>query len=387
MVIVQLLASPFVGGIERQLLGLAAGLPADRRTVFLSFPERGLAQPFLDLARAHGFEAVALTHNTPHLRRAAREVAGHLRRVGADVVCCNGYKADVTGWLAARRAGIPAVAIAHGWTGATFKVRCYEALDRLVMRWMDGTVCVSEGQAVKVRRAGVPAERVTVIRNAIQTAPFDRPDPAYRQVLRDFFPVPPRRLVGAAGRLSPEKGFGQLVSAAGMVTRIDPGVGFVLFGDGPLREDLLRQVRAAGLADRFILAGFRADLERFLPHCDVVALPSFTEGLPVIVLEAFAARVPVVATAVGGTPEVIEDGRNGYLVPPKSPAALTRRILDVLREESKRAAMGRHGRRCVEERFTFASQAVQYQQLFEGLLHRRGFRPPAAARPALAAVP
>ncbi len=105
MVVVQLMASPFLGGPERQMLGLAMSLPADYRTVFLSFAEQGRCQALLDEARQQGFEAIALLHNTPHLRHAVHEVADHLRRL-AGVLCCSGYKPDLLGWLAARRAGV-----------------------------------------------------------------------------------------------------------------------------------------------------------------------------------------------------------------------------------------------------------------------------------------
>jgi glycosyltransferase involved in cell wall biosynthesis len=364
MRVVQLMASPFVGGPERQVLGLAASLPADCQTTFLSFAERGLARPFLAEARAAGFEAVELTENAPHWFRAAREVAEHLRRVGADVLCCNGYKPDIIGWLAARRAGVPVVSISHGWTAATWKVRLNEAVDRFVLRRLDCTVCVSEAQAVKVRRAGVDPQRVRVIRNAIGTDAFDEPDPAYRHLLAGFFAAPPARIVAAAGRLSPEKGFDLFVQAAAEVARRDSGTGFVLFGDGPLREALERQAAGCGLPGRFVFAGFRTDLERFLPWCDLVVLSSHTEGLPVVVLEALAAGTPVVATAVGGTPEVIADGIHGYLVPPGDSAALAKRLRDALESEDQRRAMGARGRERVREEFTFAAQAEQYYHLF-----------------------
>ncbi|HYT92188.1 MAG TPA: glycosyltransferase [Gemmataceae bacterium] len=371
MIVAQLMASPFVGGPERQVLGLAQSLPEHYRSVFLSFSEGGRARPLLDEARRHGFEAIELQHNIGALRRAVAEVAAHLQRLRADVLCCSGYKPDLIGLLAARRVGVPVVSVSHGWTGATFKVRVNETLDRLVVRWMDRVVCVSEAQAVKVRRAGVASERVVVIRNAIGPDAFAAPDPSAREELHSFFPRPPQRLVGAAGRLSPEKGFGVLVEAATAVTRADRDVGFVLFGDGPLRETLARQIAQRGLAERFVLAGFRTDLGRFLPHCDLVALPSYTEGLPVIVLEAFAAGVPVVATAVGGTPEVIEEGQSGYLVPPGDAAALARRLSDLLGSDSERRAMGARGRQRVQEQFTFAAQARRYQELFETLAVRR----------------
>src|SRR5207253_4411935 len=123
--------------------------------------------------------------------------------------------------------------------------------------------------------------------------------------------------------------------------------------------------------ERFQLAGFRSDVAQFLPHLDLMVLPSYTEGLPVVLLEAFAAGVPAVATAVGGTPEVIEEGKSGYLVPPGDPPALARRILDVLRQDATRLAMGWRGQRRVRKHFTFADQSIQYQHLFESLVGRR----------------
>jgi glycosyltransferase involved in cell wall biosynthesis len=371
MMIVHLMASPFVGGPERQMLGLARHLPPEYRSVFLTFGEGGRGQALVDRARNDGFEAVVLRHNYPYLRRAAGEIANHLQEWKADILCCSGYKPDIIGWMAARRAGIPVVSVSHGWTAATLRVRLNEALDRRVLRWMDFIVCVSEAQAVKVRRAGVSAERVAVIRNAIDVEAAGAPDPVYADRLQDFFADVPDRIVGAAGRLSPEKGFDQLVEAAAMVNEVVPSIGFVLFGDGPLRTSLMRQIARRGLQSRFILAGFRTDLEKFLPHLHLVALPSYTEGLPVILLEAMAAGVPVVATAVGGTPEVIKDEAGGYLVPPGDPAALAGRILDILRHETDRRKLGQRGLERVRDEFSFEVQSSAYHRLFEMLVRDR----------------
>jgi glycosyltransferase involved in cell wall biosynthesis len=384
MRIVHLMASPFVGGPERQVLGLAGSLPADHETIFLSFAERGLCHPFLEQARRQGCEAIELRENAPHIRRAVREVADHLTRRGADVLCCSGYKPDVIGWRAARRAGVPVIAISHGWTAATLKVRVNELVDRLVLRWMDRVVCVSAAQAARVRRAGVGRERIVVIRNAIDLDQFDNPDPSYRHMMQSWFVQPRARIIAAAGRLSPEKGFDRFVAAAALVAQHDPEAGFLLFGEGPLRESLARQVAALGLTDRFVLAGFRSDVQRFLPWCDLAVLSSWTEGLPVIVLEALAAGVPVVATAVGGTPEVVHEGINGYLVPAGASAALARRIRDALSDEPHRRVMGERGRELIREQFTFAAQARAYQGLFEEITPRQGSGLAASRRRALA---
>jgi glycosyltransferase involved in cell wall biosynthesis len=380
MVIVQLTSSTFWGGPERQMLGLAQDLLPDYQTMFMSFSEGGRCQRFLEQTRAAGFEALQLRHDTPYLGAAVRELTGGLARLRADVLCCHGYKADLLGRLAARRARIPVVAIARGWTGENLKVRLYEAADRLALRWMDRVVCVSAGQADRVRRAGVPAGRVVVIRNAIRPARFATPQPEYRQTLHDYFAGPRRRIVGAAGRLSPEKGFAVLVEAATQVARTDPEVGFILFGEGALRQDLVRQVAAAGLSDKFVLAGFRDDLDRFLPFLDLLVQSSFTEGLPNVLLEAFAAGVPVVATAVGGTPELVDDGVSGFLVPAGDPAALASRIHQVLASEQERQEMGRRGRDRVVREFSFAAQGQQYKMLFQSLLAAQQGRGPRNGR-------
>ena len=324
--VVHLTASRFFGGPERQMLEMAKSLPPEFRTTFVSFSENGLCGAFLDNVRDSRFQAVALRHDTPRLPAACRELIRLLPALGTDVLCCHGYKANLLGLLAARPCRIPVVAVSRGWTAECTRVRLYEALDRWVFRWMDKVVCVSEAQAEKVRNAGVPRHKIMVIPNAIRVERFAQPQPEYRERLRSLFHKPPRLIVGAAGRLSPEKGFKVLVEAAAQVVRQRPGVGFVLAGDGPQRTEIQSLIEAKGLGDAFRLTGFRTDLDRMFPHFDLFVLPSFTEGLPNVVLEAFAARVPVVATAVGGTLEAVEDRVNGYLVPPGEPGPLADRI-------------------------------------------------------------
>jgi glycosyltransferase involved in cell wall biosynthesis len=346
------------------MLGLAHHLPETDQTGFLSFAEGGRCRQFLSTARHHGFEAVGLTHDTPRLWSAVREIIEQIEHFGADVLCCHGYKANLLGRMAARRVKVPVVAVARGWTGESFKVRLYERLDRFHLRWMDHVVCVSEAQAAKVRRAGVRPDRISVIYNAIDAARFQESDERYRAKLLRYFRQPRMHIIGAAGRLSPEKGFDVLIEAAKLVLSEHPSAGFVVFGDGAERARLQQRINAAGISSSFVLAGFRADLDRFLPHFDLIVLPSHTEGLPNAVLEAFGAGVPVVATAVGGTPEIIEDGESGFLVPAGDAEKMAERISISLDNAAELPEMGRKGRMCVQEKFGFAMQAHLYRELF-----------------------
>ena len=161
-----------------------------------------------------------------------------------------------------------------------------------------------------------------------------------------------------------------LVEAAALVVRQLPDVGFLHLGDGPLRGEITARIEALGLWGRFVLAGFRDDVDRLTPHWDLSVLPSFTEGLPNVVLESLAAGVPVVATAVGGTPEALRDGVDGRLVPPRDPRLLADRIVSLLRSEEDRAAMGRRGRERIRAEFTHEAQARALFRVLEPLARR-----------------
>ena len=366
MQLVHLTASTMFGGPERQMLGLAEHLPEPWQTHFLSFPEGGRCQPFLHAAQSRGYPAEAISADTPRFRSAIREITARLSAIQADILLCHGYKSNLLGRIAAKRLGIPAIAVSRGWTGENRKIRFYESLDRRHLRWMDHVVAVSEGQAQKVRQWGVPPDRLSIIRNSARLEAFATANPSDRDHLIQCFPdkIDSGPIVLAAGRLSPEKGFDILVEAAAAI----PFARFVLFGEGVERGKLEKRIRVLRLGDRFILPGFTEKLDYYMPWADLFVLPSYTEGLPNVALEASAAGVAVVATRVGGTPEVVVDGVTGYLVPPGSPTELAKAIVHLLDQNERRQQMGQAGKRRVESEFTFAGQAKMYHALFSRLI-------------------
>lgn len=373
MRIAHLTASFLFGGPERQMLGLAAALPSGWDSTFITFSEQGRCAAFVAEAQRAGFAAFALRHDTPHFRSAVAELTELLRDIQPDVVFCHGYKSNLLGRLAARRVGVPVFAVTRSWTGENLKVSVYEWLDRLHLHAMDHIVCVSHGLARKVRRVGIPPERLTVIHNSARLEAFaNPPDPADRDRLEAFFPPTPAAaspttspgpIVLAAGRLSRDKGFHLLIEAARRVAPAHPHARYVLFGQGPERDNLQRQIDKSGLHDCFVLGGFRNDLDRLMPWADLLVLPSFAEGLPNVVLEAHAAGVPVLATDVGGTAELVADGQTGLIVPPGNVFALTAGLQALLADAPRRQRMGQAGRQRVRAHFTFAAQARAYVQL------------------------
>jgi glycosyltransferase involved in cell wall biosynthesis len=363
--------SPFFGGPERQILGLTRSLPPSIRTSVLCFREHASCVPFLAQLRSAGVASAMLDSATPAYPRMVAEVRHRLRANACDLLVCHGYKADIIGFIAARSIGLPVVSVSRGWTAHTRKVRLNEAMDRLFLRLMDAVVCVSEGQAAKVRRAGVPAARVRVIHNAIDRQRFAENNGVHRDVISEFFGGGVDRLVVAVGRLSPEKGFDDFIAAAEIVLRESPRVGFLLIGEGPSRAALEKEISDRRLNGRVVLTGFRNDVDQILVQADVLAQSSHTEGLPNVILEASAAGIPVVATAVGGTPEVVSDQKSGYLVPPRDSHALAIRLLELLQSPELRACLGAAGRRHVEAHFSFVHQSAEYMRLFSEVAARQ----------------
>lgn len=370
MRIVQLMASPFYGGPERQMLGMSRHLPGDCQTLFLSFAEGGKASALMDEVSRAGLTGELLSENFPHVGRAVNEIARKLERWQASLVCTSGYKPDILGWRAARKVGIPVVVVSHGWTAATWRVRMYERLDRWVHRHADAVVGVSQGQSDKVRAAGVAANRIATIVNAVSDDAFAAADPVYGDTLRGLFRSPPKWIIGAAGRLSPEKGFDQLVEAASLLAKTHPEARIVVFGEGPMRPMLESRIAELGLKETFLLAGFRSDVGKYFPHLDVGVLPSFTEGLPVTLLEMMAAGRAVVATAVGGIPEAIAENETGWLIPARDPQALASRLGKTLEDAAGRSRVGTNACEMARRRFGVRQQSAAFYDLFCRLAKR-----------------
>jgi glycosyltransferase involved in cell wall biosynthesis len=172
------------------------------------------------------------------------------------------------------------------------------------------------------------------------------------------------------GRLREQKNPLAFVEGAARVARDRPDVQFVLLGDGPLRAEVEARVRDLDLAACIHLAGWRDDAYRLLAAADVVTLTSRWEGTPYALLEAMAWSLPVVATAVNGCPEVVRDAETGFLVPPGDDIAWAEKVIEVLADPARARAMGRQGRKQVEERFTLQQMVARVEELYRQVVQR-----------------
>lgn len=327
-------------------------------------PGRGA---FTEMAEREGFPVhVSDPGRSFRIDRSAA-LARLLRRAGADVLHTHTHLAgNVVSRIGGRLARVPVVAHMHienhlrpGSAG-----RAQAALDNATARLCARILCVSEDTRRAYERQGYPAHRLEVVHNGIDLSSVERRGGAR---VRAELQVPEGApLVGEIARLAHVKGQRELIEA---IARLD-GVHLVLVGrdleqGGAYQAALRRRVEELGVADRVHLAGYRGDPHAVLEALDVFALPSRIEGLPLTVLEAMAHAKPVVATPVGGTPELVRDGETGLLVPPGDVDALAAALDCVLRDPPLASSLGEAGRALVARDFSEEAMTQRVLRVYE----------------------
>jgi glycosyltransferase involved in cell wall biosynthesis len=301
-----------------------------------------------------------------------------LRRERVDVLHGHLFGSNVWAAIVGRLARVPVVvAHEHMWAYGGNRLRPF--LDRnLIARWSDAFVAVSEeGRRRMVESERIDPTDIVVIANGI--AGFE---PGDRSQMRAELGIPlDAPVVGSVGHLRPEKAFEVLVEAVSIARDSHPGLIALIAGEGPLRADLEAQSARLGVEGAVRFLGARNDVPDLLAALDVAVCCSDFEGGPLSVMEYMEAGLPVVATRVGGLPELVRDGESGLLVPPRDPRALAEAIARVLDDPSLRAGMGARGRELQDELGGLEGWISRIEGLYGALL---GEQTGAAPRQALA---
>ncbi len=344
------------GGAERHVSTLAPALDPRRvvPSVVCIGEEGGL---FPGLA-ATGVPARALhLHRNP--AAALLALMRIMRAERPDVVVTRGYSAEGLGRIAAALTRVPRCVIwVHNCGDVEERGRVRSLVDRILAPVTDAYYAVAHGQrSYLTNELGYPDDRIEVIYNGVDpdTIPVSpgRADPAAAMVAAEFGVGPPTPVVGVVAVLRPEKDHANLLHAMRLVLDEIPEARLLVIGDGEERGRLEALADRLAITASVVFAGSRSDVPTLLSMIDVVALSSYTvECFPMALLEAMAAGVPAVATAVGGVPEMVEDGVTGYIVAPRDPRAMAAALVKVLRDRDGASAMGAAARGRVEERFT-----------------------------------
>jgi glycosyltransferase involved in cell wall biosynthesis len=343
--VLHLITSFEVGGTERQAVELLKRI--DRRPQFplTSFYNANAAKQLMRLRDWMIKEQAHILHAHDFYAGLLGAAAGRLARVR--VIACQRHIR-----LSDRRA--------HEWG------------TRLTHRLAHRVLVNSEAIRDHLLAGGrVAPEKIVVIRNglsaAAERAMLDNDGRSKRRaaLLRELNLGEGAKLIGIVARLQPVKGHRYFIEAAGRIAAAEPNVHFLLVGDGALRREIEEQAARLGVNDRLHLLGDRHDAALIAAGFDVAVSASLSEGLPNAVMEAMAAGAPVVATAVGGTTELVIDGATGFLAPPANADALARRILDALRNPELSSRMAAHGRRRVLGLFSMRRMVESVERLYD----------------------
>lgn len=344
-----------VGGAERHVTTLFPAL--DRARFSPSVICIGHRGPLFDTLVAGEVPARALHRQKRQMLGALADLVREMHRSRPDIVITRGYNAEMLGRIAAVLTRVPrSIVWVHNCGELAPRTRVRRLADRMLNPLTSAYYGVAQGQVPYLTNdLGYPASKVRVIPNgtdpaAVSSDPSADWDPAVAAAL-GIGPDDP--VVGIVAALRPEKDHPTLLRAARLVIDEVPGTRLLVVGDGPLRGELERLATDLGIANRVVFTGARSDVSDLLRVMDVFTLSSFTiECAPMALLEAMACGCPAVCTAVGGVPDLIDDGVTGYVVPPRDPGALADRLVSLLRDRERARLMGRAARERLESEFS-----------------------------------
>jgi glycosyltransferase involved in cell wall biosynthesis len=286
-----------------------------------------------------------------------------------DLVHTHGYFADIIAAPLCRYLRIPHIATCHGYIPTGGSLSLYNRLDRLALRLCSRIIAVADEIRDELVASGIDRAKVVVIQNAVGATRGSSPAAGKAEARKALGLDPDAFIVGYAGRLSREKGVEHLLRAARALKGQGEGCVVLLLGDGPERPALEGLARSLGL--KVVFAGFRSDVERWLSAMDVFALPSLTEGTPLALLEAMSLGVPVVASAVGGVPGVVQDGVSGFLVEPGDHLGMGERIRAYRRDPLLGERMSARAAATVRERFEVHAWCSRIVRQYREVARRR----------------
>ena len=365
-------------GAEVQLATLASHLVArsDVRLSAVLFNEGRLAEEL----RRLGVDVTVVDERRTSSLRILAFLRRYFREHEVDVVHTHRYKDSVLGIVAAKAAGVPhAVRTVHGLREATrgwawAKEQLYAALEKITLWCLaDCVIAVSKRMAETLAESECRPETLTPIPNGIDLgrvkATRDAAD------MRREMGIDGDVVIGTAGRLSRVKGHATLLRAARLMLQRARGVRVVVAGDGPLRDELLEAARRLHVEGACHFLGARDDVYDVLAALDIFVLPSLDEGIPMVLLEAMALGKPVVATAVGGIPEIVTHRVSGLLVAPEDEQALAEACLELARNPGWARALGAEARRVAEARFSHDRNGAAIAAVYHRLASSGGAQP------------
>ena len=362
MKILQLISSSGFFGAENVLVQLADALQKDGSCQVVGGVIKNIETPHLEVATEcgkRGIESVVFPCTGKLDLKTILLLKNYLKEHKIDIIHSHGYKSNLYSFFATILSPVKLIATCHNWLGDESKMKFYASLDRFFLRRFSAVVAVSLPVKETLLRNGISANRTRIIGNGIDLGRFETQ--TISSDVKQQFGIPESHVViGTVGRISSEKGQIHLLKTIGRIQQQFPETTLLLVGDGDLRNNLEKEFGGANV----IFTGIRNDLPA-LYHCmDIFVLPSLTEGLPMVLLEAMASSLPVVATRVGDVPRVMVEDETGYIEEAGDEEGLEKSLMILLSDPVKRKTMGKKGYQRVIEGFSSSQMAHEYFKIY-----------------------
>ena len=368
------------GGGERVFSQIIRGLDKERFGVFVASNPGGIFEKKLTEV---GIKINPVRMTNRYNLGIISQLKKIIKTKDVRIVHSQGGRADFFARIAARIANVPIIIssmamLVEGYDVSILRKGLYVSIDRWTERWVNKFTVLSEAMRRSlIERHKIPPENIVKIYNGIEIEEYNPDLKELRnkklEVRRELGLKNDVPVIGAIGRLVWQKGFEYLIRAAPEVLKKCPEARFLIVGEGPLKNKLILTGEKLNVADRIIYTGFRNDIKEILASIDVLAMPSLSEGLPMVLLEAMAMAKPIVATRIDGVIEVLENSKTGLLVPAKNSHALAEAIVGILKDKAKASFFGQKAREAAKEKFSVKKMVEQIELAYEKLLHEKGF--------------
>lgn len=369
--VVHLLHTVAYGGVETIVINWLRSIDRSRvdvHAVCFANP-RGTERPFIAAAQRHGIDVrtIPWARSKPVLRSASA-LGKILQDLGADIVHTHNLYAEIVGLWAARRTGARTITTLYVWADFGWKRNVMQIIEARLIRLFDRVTAQSETARRDTIRLGVRPERVSVLFSGHEAAPLAPPAAERRARRRDWGAEDEHTVLINVARLYPEKAHDGLLRSFHEVHQRCPSARLWILGVGPLEKNVRALCTSLGLDPAVRFLGFVENLASVLPLADIQVHPSHAEGIPLALCAGMAAGLPIVASAVGGLPELLDHGRRGFLVPARDEAAFARGVLSLIEDRATRDCLGRTARAFIEQEYSLPASAELLARTYEAMV-------------------
>lgn len=291
--------------------------------------------------------------------RTISEIRNYTREKKIPLIHSQGYKSNIYALLSTINTKTKKMSTCHNWSENSVKMKLYMYLDKLLLNKFDKIIVVSEALKKELSDSKIPLRKISVISNGIEASRFDA-SVDVRQIRKSLSINEDEYVVGTVGRLTEEKGHKYLLKAVRTILKIYPKTKFLIVGEGPLRKRLEFLSKKLEIENNVIFTGIQKDIPSIIAAMDIFVLPSLDEGLPMALLEAMAARKPIIASNIGGIPKAVQNDQTGLLIRPADVEQLSEAILKLLGDKEKASFLAKNGYDKVKNEFSSKKMAEKY---------------------------